>query len=257
MRPSTLLSCLLLTAALPAVGATRLGEACDLAVVGARDDAAFLQFDRALRGALAQPDAAGLARLVRFPLRMSFKDGVRAAPADAAALQARLPAASWTQLRKVVDAQPPARLFCNVEGVMYGDGELWASPDAAGGHAFRVSAINLSEHAPATAQGAPAQLACSTDKFAVVVDTAADGAPRYRSWNRPHGPPDAPAMELVGKASGEGSGVCFHRRWRFANGNVDYLLSEPGCNDGSVPAQAKAQLQVHIGGKAQLEAWCY
>ena len=47
---------LLLSAALqvPAGDATRLGDGCDLAALGARNDAAFVQFDRALRDALTR-----------------------------------------------------------------------------------------------------------------------------------------------------------------------------------------------------------
>lgn len=266
---------LLLSAALlatPASAATRLGDGCDLGVVGVRDDVAFLQFDRSLRDAVQRQDAAALARLLQFPLRMTWKDGAHTTIADAAALQGRLPAASWALLHKAVSAQPPAQLFCNVQGVMYGNGELWASPDAAAvDPAFRIIAINLPENAPAPAPAAGAHavpggasvvpaathLACSTDKFHVVIDTVSAGMPRYRSWNRPHGPPDTPAMELVGKVDGQGTGVCFHHIWRFANGNVDYVLSEPGCSDGSVPATAKALLEVSIAGKTQLQSWCH
>lgn len=265
MRQAGVFTCLLLSAGLlasPAIAGTRLGDACDLGVLGARGDAVFLQFDRALRDAVERRDAAALSGLVLFPLRMTWKDGAHATVADAAALRGRLPAASWVFLHKAVSAQKPAQLFCNVEGVMYGNGELWASPDAAAGdHPFRITAINLPENAPAPVQGvtvpAATQLVCSTDKFHIVIDTARESTPRYRSWNRPHGPPGTPAMDLVGKEDGEGIGVCFRRSWRFANGNVDYVLSEPGCNDGSVPTNVKARLEVSIAGKTRLESWCY
>lgn len=270
-RIGLLLSAALLAA--PASAATRLGDSCDLAVLGARDDAGFLQFDRALRDALQSQDAAALSRLVQFPPRITWQDGAHTMLADAAALSSRLSAASWALLHKAVGAQPAAQLFCNAQGLMYGNGELWANPDAAARDpAFRISAINLPETAPAAAaQAAPGgaapggaalvpaatQFACSTDKFQIVIDTAGAGTPRYRSWDKPHASPDAPAMELVGKVNAEGTGLCLRRSWRFANGNVDYLLDEPGCNDGSVPAKARARLEVRIAGKPQLESWCY
>ena len=263
MKKAAVLMCLLLSAGLlapPASAGTRLGDGCDFGVAGARDDDAFLQFDHALRDAVERQDAAALSQLALFPLRMTWKDGTHTAATDAAALQGRLPAASWALLQQAVSARQPAQLFCNAAGVMYGNGELWASPDAArGDHAFRITAINLPDKAAAPTGAVPAaiQLVCSTDKFHIVIDAAREGTPRYRSWNRPDGAPDVPAMELVGKTDGEGTGVCFHRTWRFANDNVDYVLSEPGCNDGSVPLKAKARLAVSIGGKARLESWCY
>ena len=152
---------------------------------------------------------------------------------------------------------------------MCGNGELWASAAAAPRQqTLRILAINLPQKATATAAGAHAapggaaivpattQLDCRTDKFQILIEAAREEPPRYRSWNRPHGPPDTPAMELVGKVDGEGTGLCLHRRWRFANGNVDFVLSEPGCSEGNVPAKAKALLEVRVAAKTRLSSWC-
>jgi hypothetical protein len=143
---------------------------------------------------------------------------------------------------------------------MYGNGENWVNRVGTGkAQQFRVVAINVPDGtATKTKPGeAKVQLACSTDRFHIVVDADDGGTPRYRSWNKPHMPPDQPSLELKGKDEGEGTGACFHRIWRFKNSNADYVLSEPGCSDGNVPKAATAQLEVLIGGKSQLTSWCY
>jgi hypothetical protein len=248
-------------AALSAAAQTRLGDSCDLAVLGERSQANFMHFDNALREAVQSRNAQALAALLDFPLALNSHDS-RATVASPAAWQSRFTepfaAQLWPVLHRAVIGQQPGGLFCNANGVMYGNGEVWANPN---GNAFRVNAINLP--GPEAASGGPAAartalLSCDTDKYRIVIDAAGEGGSRYRSWNKPHAPPDPPAMELAGKAAdGEGTGVCFHRSWRFHNGNVTYAVSEPGCSDGSVPQGVKARLEVDIAGKLQLKAWCH
>ncbi len=59
-----------------------------LAILGARDRAEFLRFDSALNAALEKQDAAALALLVRFPLRVNQADGSRVSLDNAAAATA-------------------------------------------------------------------------------------------------------------------------------------------------------------------------
>lgn len=252
---------LLAAAALtPARADTRLGDDCDLANLGVKDKAEFMRFDAALRTALEQKDATALALLVRFPLRVNYADGRRGSLANAAALQSRFEQVFGPAVREAIARQKPEALFCRADGVMYGNGEVWASEvDVGKTQQFRVTAVNVPEGgAAASAPAADVQplLACSTSKFRIVIDGREGAAPRYRSWNKPHAPPDAPALELVGTADGEGTGACFHRIWRFRNGNVDYVVSEPGCGPDT-PNGARAELEVLIGGQSRLRAWCF
>lgn len=245
-------------AATPAPADTRLGEACDLAAVGAEDRADFLRFDAALRAALERQDAAATARLVQFPLRLNGAGGGHASLDDSAALEKRFGEAFPPAVRKAVIEQKSADLFCKSDGVMYGQGELWANLVGAGSsQTFRVTAINLPTgvEPKSEADASHADLACSTDKFHIVIDGG--DAPRYRAWNQPHAPPDPPAMALSGRRGGEGTGPCFHRIWRFRNSNVEYVLSEPGCTEDSVPERAKARLDIRIGNRPPRSAWCY
>lgn len=143
----------LVFAASVAQAATRLGDACDLAVVGASDTAAFLHFDIALRAAVTRHDAAALARLVDFPVRVNYPGGRHVTANDAAALQQRLDGPALQALDTAVMARPAGGLFCNDNGVMYGDGALWVNLAGHGKpQAFRITAINL----PAGAGDAPA-----------------------------------------------------------------------------------------------------
>lgn len=260
---------LALAALLPARAETRLGEGCDLAVLGVKGRADFLRFDSALSAALERQDASALAQLVRFPLRLNHGDGSHVSLDNAAALQSRFARAFGPAVRAAVVKHKPEALFCNADGVMYGNGEVWVNlVDTGTGQQFRVTTVNVpgnvAAQAPAQAQAAATTqaaeatplLACSTDKFHVVVDGRDGTAPRYRSWNKPHAPPEAPALELSGRADGEGTGACFHRIWRFRNGNVDYVVSEPGCGPDT-PGGARAELQVLIGGRSRLRSWCF
>lgn len=261
MLQRCLLAVSLLLGALPSAFAdTRLGDGCDLSIFGVADKSEFLRFDNALRSALDKQDATALALLVRFPLALNYADGGRVSLNNEAALQKQFADAFSPTLRKIISAQKPEALFCKADGVMYGNGEIWVDRVGKGkAPQFRIIAVNEPDgSAPkATSDAAKVQLACSTDKFHIVIDSDTGDAPRYRSWNKPHGPPGKPALELTGASGGEGTGTCFHRTWRFKNRSADYVLSEPGCSDGSVPDKAKAQLEVLIGGKSQLTSWCY
>jgi hypothetical protein len=241
---------------------TRLGDSCDLSILGVKDKSEFLRFDSALRYALDKQDAATLALLVQFPLTLNLEDGSHVSLNDSATLQLRFAEAFPPMLRKTVLAQKPEALFCRYDqGVMYGNGELWVNHIELGKvPQFRITAVNVPGSATrkAKSERAKTQIACSTDKFHIVIDADDDGTTRYRSWNKPHAPPDKPALELNGTAGGEGTGVCFHRNWNFKNSDVEYVVTEnKGCGDGSHSADALAQLEVLLGGKPQLTSWCY
>lgn len=253
-----------LFAATSANAAARLGASCDLSVLGTNDASGFQHFDNALREALEARDAGAVAALIAFPLRLNLAGGGHESVRDAAAFQQQsgtlLPV-----LRKAVMAQPPGELFCNADGVMYDNGTIWANLVGSGIAApFRITSVNLPQGVALRAAAAPApqgagrkpELACKTDKFRIEIDTLGDGKPLYRAWNLPHAAPEPPAMELAGSVTREGTGACSHRIWRFRNGNTDYVVTEPGCTDGSEPAGAKAHLEVDIAGKPRLAAWC-
>lgn len=247
-----------------ASAATRLGESCDLSVLGASDSGGFLHFDNALRKALEARDAGAVGTLISFPLQLNLVGGGQETLRDAAAFQ-RLSGVLLPVLRKAVMAQQPGQLFCNMDGVMYNNGTVWANPVGSGIAApFRITSMNLPKHVslhaasvPATATtGRKSELVCTTDRFRIEIESMGDDKPLYRAWNLPHAASGPPAMELAGSMTREGTGLCNHRIWHFRNSNTDYVVTEPGCTEGSVPSGAKAQLEVDIAGKPRLKAWC-
>lgn len=253
-----------LFASTSASATARLGESCDLSVLGAKDSSGFLHFDNALREALEARDAGAVAALISFPLQLNLAGGGHETVRDAAAFQ-RQSGALLPVLRKAVMAQQPGELFCNMNGVMYDNGTIWANPVGSGIAApFLITSVNLPKGVSLQAAATPAtaaaarkpELACKTDKFRIEIESMGDGKPLYRAWNLPHAAPEPPAMELAGNVTREGTGMCSHRIWHFRNGNTDYVVTEPGCTDGSEPAGAKAQLEVDIAGKPRLKAWC-
>lgn len=270
MKKSVFLTFALLSAAsftTPAMAASSLGDSCDLSVLGVRDTSRFYRFDNALREAVTARDAEALAALVQYPIRLNYAGGGQLTIYDAATLRDRHADRLWPILQDAVIGQQPGDLFCNAQGVMYGDGAVWANPESRTG-VFQITSLNLQGRAPSAGNPAPvapprplsgnrALLACDTNKFHIAIDTDADGQPRYRSWNLSSPPPAQPAMFLVGDESREGSGVCSHRTWRFRNGNTRYIVSEPGCDAGDTPSNAKARLVVVIDGRPQLESWCH
>lgn len=91
---------------------------CALVVAGP-GEAAFLAFDKELRSALSSGDAATLALLVRFPLRVSFPDGATISLHDPATVQLRFQEVFTPLLRKAVMNQKPETVFCNDDGIVY------------------------------------------------------------------------------------------------------------------------------------------
>ena len=261
LRSTSFLAMLLLAAvgATDARADTRLGESCDLAVLGVKDKAEFLGFDAALHAAIERRDASALAPLVQFPLRLNHADGKHASLESAAALSSRFDQAFGPTVRASVAGQKVDALFCNADGVMYGDGAVWVNRiDAGHGPQFRVTAVNVPGDSSAqsvSAADAKPLLACGTDKFHIVID-GAGASPRYRSWNKPHALPERPAVELEGTTEVEGTGSCAHRLWRFHSGRVEYVVSEPGCRPDT-PGGARAQLEVLVAGQSRLQTWCF
>lgn len=103
-------------------------------------------------------------------------------------------------------------------------------------------------------------LACVADGQRIVVDrNAASGRPlRYRAWDVRQAA-DTPPKVAFGAGSREvnGTGPCRNVHYRFASGNVAYVVATPvGCTEDEPPANAIAQLQVFDGDVLRTKAWC-
>lgn len=84
------------------------------------------RFARSLQSALQRHDAPGVAALVAFPLRVGT-EGNPARRVGRAELLRSFDQVFTPAVVKSVLAQDPATLFQNDQGVMFGDGEVWAA----------------------------------------------------------------------------------------------------------------------------------
>lgn len=84
------------------------------------------RFARSLQSALQQHDAPGVAALVAFPLRVGAEGG-RARRLGRTELLRSFDKVFTPTVVQAVLAQDPAALFQNYQGVMFGNGEVWAA----------------------------------------------------------------------------------------------------------------------------------
>jgi hypothetical protein len=217
----------------------------------------FDAFDRELRAALIRQDTLALAFLVRFPLRVNAVGGAYSLD-DAQALQTHFQEVFSPSLRKAILEQPIDQIGCNIEGVMYGPGVIWVNATKRG---YAIEVVNSEETSPAFPNGLPqTKYICQTQTHRVVVDSLADGALRYRAWNKPRAISEKPDLEILGgKDSFEGSDICAYPIWTFKNGQTTYRAEGAlGCyGEVEPPKDATGRLVVAVPGKPDEEAWCF
>jgi hypothetical protein len=172
---------------------SRLGQSCDLGLLGATDTASFVAFHNELRAAISKEDAAAMAFLVRYPLRINDDHGSFYLN-DAASLQSRFQEVFPPAVRAVILAERSQSISCSFRGVMYGTGTVWVNPTKL---SYAIWAINL----PQVRESARPSIdkivfPCETDKQRLVIDIEASGAPRLRAWNKPRSVTDEPDIQI-------------------------------------------------------------
>ena len=255
----TRLAALLLIASYSAFSqSARLGNSCDLAAVGAKDTQGFLMFDQELRAAISTQDAVPMALLVRYPLRINEGDHGSYSLNDPAALQSHFAEVFPPAVRAAVLKQKPETVFCTSTGVTYGDGALWIGTT---GGRYVIEVINLpgvrGASRPRTVP--KIEFVCDAEKHRIVIDGGANGAPRYRAWNKPRPLTETPDLEIpAGTADFEGTDACEYSFWTFVSGTAKYRIEGGrGCaSDSSWPQDATGKLGVSVGGKPPLSWWC-
>jgi hypothetical protein len=256
LRHVGILALLLLTTSAFAQS-TKLGENCDLALVGATETKTFLAFDHELREALSRQDAGITALLVKYPFRINDDRGSYYLD-DPGSLQARFQEIFTPALRETVLKQRTEALSCASTGIMYGDGVVWVSWT---GQRYVVESINLPiASRPEKSSAGEIVFVCNADKHRVIVDRGANDLPRYRAWNKPRSLTEKPDMEIPqGKWHSEGSGPCSYSLWTFTSGAATFTVGEIAtCYEEShpPPVGAKGTLEVSITGKPDVSWWC-
>lgn len=233
----------------------RVGESCDLAVVGATEKESFLQFDRDLRAALKGNDAVALSMLMQFPVRVNVGAGASISMNEPAVLGPRFSEVFSAELRSRVLERGLEQTFCNWNGVMYGNGDLWVGLDD---HGYGIWVVNQGESTqPETSEVA---FSCRGSHSRSVITRKDGGEFRYRSWGaeRPlSGPPDTDIRS--GTRSREGTGSCGHWIWTFKTPKGMVQVSELGCtSDSDPPPQgARGWRLVKPNDGAPLKIWCF
>lgn len=99
---------------------------------------------------------------------------------------------------------------------------------------------------------------CDTDKHHVVIDHVADGALRYRVWNKPRPADQKPDVEVHGGTEDTGgTDPCVNTTWSFKRGNIVYWVSDSAaCTDGKPPRGAYGMVSVTINKEFAARYWC-
>jgi hypothetical protein len=236
---------------------SHLGENCDLSALGAKENKTFLDFDREFRYALSNQNAGVMALLVEPSLRINDDRGTFYIE-DARSLQLRFQEIFTSGVRDTVLKQRPEGLSCSGNGIMYGDGVVWANYT---GRRYAIKSVNVPSSPPAPKFSERiVEFACNADKHRVIVDAVVGGAPRYRSWTKPHSLTEKPDLELGGgKRESEGSGVCAYEIWKFSSGGTEFDVEGPqACYEEShpPPANSTGMLEVSVPGKPVVSWWC-
>ena len=239
---------------------TALGPSCDLTIVGTTDKETFVRFHNELRTAIGRGDVAAMALLVRFPLRINFSDGSTILLGNVEALQTRFAVAFPSPVRSAILDQKLNNIICNYQGIMYGRGQVWVEPvDTSGKGRYRVIAINMppAGSSQRVHNVAGLRFVCDTERYRIVIDTNSSGRLRYRAWNQPRAVTDKPDTEIEpGIESGEGTGGCARRIWKFKKGAIEFNVAETGCTDGSEPKGTTGELEVLSEGQVEQRWWC-
>ncbi len=250
-RPGVLaLWFLSLAAASPGMGQTKSSANNDAPATAATVDEAALyaRFERELKRALADGDPVATALLVSYPLRVNGADGSRIDIGNAAALQAHFDLAFTPSVRESIAAiQPGGAPEPLGERHIMADGTLWLDRiDHGNGPRYRVAIVNATREESAAAPYPRLAYACATVKHRIVVEQTGIEDYRYRSWNLPNFPPDAPSLQLNGTSDAEGTGECRHAIYAFERGDTRVDVSEPGCDENDWP---EGRVTVRIKGK--------
>jgi RNA polymerase sigma factor (sigma-70 family) len=119
-------------------------ESDDYSVAGFSSAAEVHAFIQDLQARTALRDAAGIARLIEFPLRVN-RSGQPGQVANAGEFVAAFDELFPQSVAGMVLKCPRSRLFASSQGVMLGSGEVWIAPRGAAGKSAvpRIIAVNI------------------------------------------------------------------------------------------------------------------
>ena len=216
------------------------------ALLSAQDADDYERFTREVVDSLQRKDASAMALLVHFPVQVNLPDATTILIANELSLKRRFDQVFPPAFRQFVVETEKAGTGENGwagGGYMLDHGALWAQnyPEKEGPPGLRIETVNAFLGTQ-TKDQAPREtlFACETSRHRLLIDGPEDqaGTLRYRSWDKPHFPPDAPDFSVTGgNRETLGTGTCSHDLWRFNKGRVGISVEENRC---SADAPAKA-----------------
>lgn len=202
------------------------------------DPSALPRFHAELRTALQKADAALLAPLIRFPLRVNGPDGSAIQILNVRTLQLEFERIFNAPTRRAILATRRDDISCMPSGLMVGHGVLWAQPDSASGRdRFLLTTVNRKDtDSPPAPAARRLVFSCPAQTHRALIDESSDGNLRLRAWKLPKTLTEPPDLEIDdGTWSRKGTGLCAHDLWTFPAGTRSYQVSTVGCTDGQEP----------------------
>lgn len=223
----------------------------------------FQRFDQELKAVLRAENLPALTLLVHFPLRINHSDGSVTSLDSPLTLIQRFSEVFTPEVRKGILESKGEDFIFRSSDVGFGGGVAWAAEfyGEEGDSFFRLHVINLGKPGPdPNANKLKLAFACQTRKHRILIEHRSnDGLARYRVWNRPKSPLEAPDLEIEnGKAGWEGSGVCGVHYWEFPVGaGTTIRASELACGTGEEPNGATGQLTVTKKDGTEQSWYCF
>jgi uncharacterized protein len=119
---------------------TKVGPRChDISVTGIKSKGAFFKFLDTLKSIISAKDSDAINKLVIFPLRVNANPNkVIKTPIE---LKQNFSFVFNEKIVKAITFQKPEEIFCNYQGAMIGNGEVWISQS---GDKVGIYVINIS-----------------------------------------------------------------------------------------------------------------
>lgn len=102
---------------------TETSNGCDLEVAGFDEKESFLKFFPSLKEAVKSKDPKKMSPLMLYPLKVNGKTTIKIK--DAQEFERKFKNLFTEKIITVISNQKIEDLFCQYQGVMFGDGEVW------------------------------------------------------------------------------------------------------------------------------------
>ena len=217
-----------------------------------KKDCALTSFSRELNAAIKERDAAKVALMVVYPLRVNDERGSYYIK-DAESLQGRFTDIFTPAVEEAIASQKVESSNCGPPRFMYGSGDVWVALTEQG---YAIETVNLPGKDDKRNTSGHVRVTCRTAGYRIIVDVGGSGTLRLRAWQKGQSLMQKPDIELHdGKESIEGTGACAYPVWSFNDGGKRLSIEGLGCfgDSQSPPPNATGQFIASTGATS----WCF